>query len=83
MEGADGMNDKRTKPEPPLYLEMDFGEALARFTQAKPKEVEEFNDAYAIARLEAVKETKLDLEMFPETPPFTMTQAKDEAWLPE
>lgn len=28
------------KPERPLYLDMDFGEALARFTQTKPDEVE-------------------------------------------
>lgn len=48
----------------------------------KPREAEEFDEAYAIARLEAVKETKLDLGTFPETPPFTLEQAKDDKWLP-
>mgnify|MGYP003576374023 CR=1 FL=1 len=33
------MNDK-AKPERPLYLDMDFGEALARYAQTKPEEVE-------------------------------------------
>lgn len=33
------MNDK-AKPEPPLALDIDFGEALARFAQTKPEEVE-------------------------------------------
>ena len=38
MEGADGMSEA-PKPERPLYLDMDFGEALARFAQTKPEEV--------------------------------------------
>jgi hypothetical protein len=29
------------KLEKPLYLDMDFGEALTRFTRTDPKEVEE------------------------------------------
>ena len=33
------MNDT-PKPERPLYLDLDFGEALARFAQTKPEEVE-------------------------------------------
>lgn len=28
------------KPERPLFLDMDFGEALARFAKTKPDEVE-------------------------------------------
>ena len=28
------------KPDRPLHLDMDFGEALARFAQTKPEEVE-------------------------------------------
>lgn len=28
------------KPERPLYIDMDFGEALRRFAQTKPEEVE-------------------------------------------
>ena len=41
MEGAGGMSDEKRTTEPPLYLEMDFGEALRRFTRAKPGEVQE------------------------------------------
>jgi len=44
MEGPHSMTDKHPKTEPPLFLDMDFGEALARFTQAKPKEVQESVD---------------------------------------
>lgn len=33
------MNDT-PKPEAPLALDIDFGEALARFAQTKPEEVE-------------------------------------------
>lgn len=33
-------SDKR-KTEPPLYLDMDFGEALTRFARVKPEEVKE------------------------------------------
>lgn len=33
------MNDAK-KPEPPFALDIDFGEALARFAQTKPEEVE-------------------------------------------
>ena len=33
------MNDEASKPERPLYLDMDFGEAMARFAQTKPEEV--------------------------------------------
>ena len=29
------------KPEPPLKLDMDFGEALSRFVATKPSEVED------------------------------------------
>jgi hypothetical protein len=32
---------KSTPPEPPLSLDMPFDEALKRFIQTKPKEVEE------------------------------------------
>ena len=35
------MKDKKArKTEPPLYLEMEFGEALARYAQTKPEQVE-------------------------------------------
>jgi hypothetical protein len=32
------MNDT-PKPERPLYLDLDFGEALARYARTKPEEV--------------------------------------------
>jgi hypothetical protein len=60
---------------------------LARYLRQNPglaaREAEEFADAYDIARLRAVRDTKLDLDAFPLIPPFNMEQAKDEAWLPE
>lgn len=33
-------DDTARKTEPPLHLDMDFGEALVRFAQTKPEEVE-------------------------------------------
>lgn len=33
------MTDEKRKLEPPLKLDMDFGEALARFVKTKPAEV--------------------------------------------
>lgn len=39
MEGADRMKEA-PKPERPLYLDMEFGEAMARYFQTKPEEVE-------------------------------------------
>lgn len=35
------MTDQKRKLEPPLKLDMDFSEALARFAATKPKEVAE------------------------------------------
>lgn len=35
------MIDEKRRTEPPLKLNMDFGEALARFIQTKPTEVGE------------------------------------------
>lgn len=34
------MTNKGKKLEPPLKLDMSFGEALARFVQTKPEEVD-------------------------------------------
>jgi hypothetical protein len=48
----------------------------------KSIESEAFASAYRNARRDASTETDLDLKSFPETPPFTMDQAKDEAWWP-
>lgn len=47
------------------------------------REGEFFAGAYSDARLEASSETDLDLDVFPEQPPFGMDAAKDESWLPE
>lgn len=33
------MTGKGRKQEPPLHIDMDFGEALARFAKTDPKEV--------------------------------------------
>ena len=33
-------DDEKRKTEPPLHLEMGFDEALRRFAQTKPEEVE-------------------------------------------
>jgi hypothetical protein len=44
MEGADRMTDEKKTVEPPLFLDMDFGEALIRFARTKPKEVQESID---------------------------------------
>ena len=35
------MTRKGDKQEPPLHLDMDFGEALERFARTKPSEVAE------------------------------------------
>lgn len=35
------MTRKGDKQEPPLHIDMDFGEALERFARADPKEVAE------------------------------------------
>ncbi len=35
------MTDEKRKHEPPLNLDMDFGEALTRFLQTDPQEVQE------------------------------------------
>lgn len=44
MESADGMSDEKRKVEPPLFLDLDFDEALARFARVKPEEVQESVD---------------------------------------
>lgn len=56
---------------------------LRRNPGLKSVEVDEYLDAYAEARLEASSETDLEVDVFPEATPFTMDQAKDEAWMPE
>ncbi len=55
---------------------------LARNPGLKGEEAQVFEEAFSYARLDASSETDLDLDFFPEAPPFTMDEAKDEAWLP-
>lgn len=61
---------------------------LARVLKASPSlrdyPAEVFHDfAYLSARLEAAKETGIDLTLFPEAPPFTLEQALDDEFLPK
>ena len=58
--------------------------SLARLLRDSPSlksvEAAAFEDAYVDARLLAAAETGLALSAFPETPSFTLGEAKDEAW---
>lgn len=56
---------------------------MSRNPDLKPREPEAFAEAYADARLSASSETDLDLDLFPVEPPFTIDEARNEAWLPE
>lgn len=38
------MTDKKRTQEPPLFLDMDFGEALERFARTDPEEVKQSVD---------------------------------------
>lgn len=49
----------------------------------KAREAAEFAAAYVAARRDASSETDLDVTAFPEAPPFSLEQAKDEAYWPE
>lgn len=60
--------------------------AIAKLMRKAPSlkaaDAEEFADAYQAARGEAARQTRLSLERFPETPPFTAEQARDADYLP-
>ncbi len=62
-------------------------DAIVRHLEQNPglkaKEAEEFDAAYRAARRDASSETDLDLERFPDTPPFTLEQAKAEDYWPD
>jgi hypothetical protein len=62
-------------------------DAIVRHLEQNPglkaKEADEFAAAYTAARREASTETDLDLDVFPEAPPFTMDEAKDANFWPE
>lgn len=49
----------------------------------KSIEAEAFSSAFRNARRDASTETDLDLALFPEQPPFTMDQAKDDSFWPQ
>ncbi len=49
----------------------------------KAREAEIAGDAWRLARRQASTETDLDLDLFPVEPPFTLNEARNEAWLPE
>jgi hypothetical protein len=55
---------------------------LRRNPGLKAVEAVEYADAFDTARREASSETDLDVDVFPVEPPFTIDQAKDEAYLP-
>ena len=61
----------------------DLDDLLARNPGLKSKEEDAFTGAYRRARRDASTETDIDLDQFPVEPPFTMEQAKDEAWWPQ
>jgi hypothetical protein len=56
---------------------------LRRNPGLKAREASEFADAYVDARDRASGDTDLDIETFPETPPFTMEDAKSADYWPE
>jgi Domain of unknown function DUF29 len=62
-------------------------DAIARHLGENPslkaREAEEFAAAYIAARRDASSETDLELTDFPGMPPFSLEQAKDEAFWPE
>jgi hypothetical protein len=61
----------------------DLARHLGKNPGLKRIEAEEFEDAYQVARLQASNETDLEFALFPEQPPFTMDQAKDETYWPQ
>lgn len=61
----------------------ELADHLAHNPGLASREAEEFSKAYHLARRDASTETELELDVFPEMPPFTLEQAKDEKWLPD
>lgn len=57
---------------------------LKKTPSLKPSLVDEdwISDAWADARLEASKETRIDFDVFPEVCPWTMEEVLQEGWLP-
>jgi Domain of unknown function DUF29 len=48
----------------------------------KSIEAAEFIEAYETARLTASAETHIELDIFPEQPPYTIKQSKDDTFWP-
>lgn len=61
----------------------DVQQVLRQNPSLKARLDEFLNDAYPSAVLRAAKETRLDVEEFPEESPFTVAQALDEEFWPE
>ena len=61
---------------------LDIRRQLKQSPSLKSILVEEFEEAYPSARLQAEKETRLSANTFPAEPPFTLEQALDPDWLP-
>jgi len=49
----------------------------------KPQLPELINDAYSLARVNAAKETKLDIEIFDSACPWTFEQLIDDSFYPD
>lgn len=49
----------------------------------RPSRNDVFEKAYALARKDAARETRLPLESFPQRPPFTLAECESSAFLPE
>lgn len=68
-------------------IEVDnFRDAIQNILQISPSLknylVQIFNEVYIKARRRFIKESQLESTLIPEEPPFTLTQALDENWLP-
>lgn len=55
---------------------------LMKNPSLKSKEEEAFENSYSDAVMRAEKETKLDIDVFPEKMPFTQEEVMMEGWLP-
>jgi len=60
-----------------------LGDRLGDSPSLRPYAAKALDDAYRLARLKAADETGLPLGRFPETCPFTIEEALDEAFLPD
>ncbi len=61
---------------------LDIRKHLLENPSLKALEQAIFDDASARARIEAARQTRLSRRAFPSEPPFTLDEAKDEAFWP-